>query len=91
MLRITVAGPTVSLVVHLDGKLTGPWVEEARSAISTALTTNSLCINLQNLSFADDAGIALLRGYRRDLIPLIGGSPWIEQLLACDPQESSGR
>jgi hypothetical protein len=91
MLRIMIDGPKTHVIVHLDGKLMGPWVEETRLAIAAALATDDLCISLKNLSFVDDAGVALLRGYRNDLIPLIGGSPWIERLLVCDPQSSTSK
>lgn len=90
MLRITVTESSNHVVVHLDGKLTGPWVEETRSTILAALSGDNLSINLQNLSCADDAGIALLRNYRSRFIPLTDVSAWIEQLLASEQQPLSG-
>jgi hypothetical protein len=76
--------------VLLDGKLSGPWVDEARAVITALKSTDTVCLNLEHLSFADDTGIDLLRKFRREGIRLTGASPLIEGLLgAREPLSSS--
>ena len=81
MLRIS--DPTlITLVsISLEGKLLGPWVDEARQLVAAAKASARVCLNLQGLTFADSRGIELLRTWRREGTPLMGGSPLIEGLL----------
>lgn len=63
MLRITVAesfGSTV--VLRAEGRITGPWVEELRTTceMRSDIDQVQLRIELEDVSFADEAGIALL-------------------------------
>jgi len=81
VLRITSTGSVTLKTVLLDGKLSGPWVEEARAVISALGSADTLCLNLEHLTFADQSGIDLLRTLRREGIRLIGASPLIEGLL----------
>ena len=48
-------------LLALDGKLLGPWVEELRSVIATLPGDGAVRLNLENLIFADAAGIELLQ------------------------------
>jgi ABC-type transporter Mla MlaB component len=68
--------------VVLDGKLSGPWVDEARAVVTTLRARDAVCLNLENLSFADGAGIDLLCRFRREGVQLIAASPLIEGLIA---------
>ncbi len=68
--------------IDLDGKLLGPWIDELRSVVAAARVKDAVCLNLAHLSFADAAGIDLLRAFRRDGIQLVGASPLIDGLLA---------
>jgi hypothetical protein len=70
------------LLIGLEGKLLGAWVDEARLVISTARVSDRVCLNLQRLMFADHRGIELLRALRTEGIPLMSCSPLIEGLLA---------
>jgi hypothetical protein len=61
MLRITeqrpAAGkPAATLVV--EGRLAGPWVDELRNSAAPHL--DALALDLAGLSYADEAGVALL-------------------------------
>jgi len=76
-------------IVSLDGKLLGPWVDEARSVIAALPANEAVRLNLANLSFADAAGIELLRAARRDGIQFVGASPLIEGLLAAHDQSAA--
>jgi hypothetical protein len=46
--------------------------------------SKGVCLNLQGLTFAESRAIELLRGLRREGIPLLGRSPLIEGLLAAN-------
>ncbi len=82
MLRITHTGSVTLATIALDGKLLGPWVDELGSMMATLGATDAVRLNLEHLSFADAAGIEMLRKVRRDGVQLIGASPLIEGLLA---------
>lgn len=82
MLRITQRGSVTLTTIDLEGKLLGPWIDELRSVVASARVRDAVCLNLAHLSFADAAGIDLLRAFRRDGIQLVGASPLIEGLLA---------
>lgn len=82
MLRITQPVPMTVVSIGFEGKLLGPWVDEARQLVAAAVANDRVCLNLQGLTFADAPGIQLLRRLRREGIPLICCSPLIEGLLA---------
>ncbi len=82
MLRITHTGSVTLATVSLDGKLLGPWVDELRLVVAALRAKGAVRLNLEHLSFADAAGIELLRAARRDGVQLVGVSPLIEGLLA---------
>ncbi len=82
VLRITHRGSVTLATIDLEGKLVGPWIDELRSVVAAVRVKDAVCLNLQHLSFADAAGLDLLRAFRRDGIHLVGASPLIEGLLA---------
>lgn len=68
MLRITVVesfGSTV--VLRAEDRITGPWVEELRTTceMHSDIDQVQLRIELEDVSFADAAGIALLKELRK--------------------------
>jgi ABC-type transporter Mla MlaB component len=51
-------------VLRAEGRIAGPWVDELRAACdvhSSCLDQVRLCLELEDISFADTAGIALLK------------------------------
>lgn len=82
MLRITPSGYRRVRTMDLDGKLIGPWVEELRRAIGSQGSDESVCLNLSRLTFADAAGLGLLRELHRGGTQLVGAPPLIQGLLA---------
>ena len=81
--------PTVQVTtinLNLEGKLLRPWIEEARAAVAAAKEQGAVRINLEELSFVDHAGIELLRNLRQDGIELVGGTAFIDGLLAASSQ-----
>jgi anti-anti-sigma regulatory factor len=67
--------------IDVDGKLVGPWVRELHTTVTTLRKEQAVCLNLQHLNFADDAGLSLLRTLRHDGVLLIGASPLIDGML----------
>ena len=82
MLRITHSGYMQVVAVHLHGKLVGPWVEELRQTVARLGRDAAIRLNLEHLSFADAAGLALLCQLRREGVDLVRVQPLIEGLLA---------
>jgi hypothetical protein len=82
LLLITQPVPMTLVSIGLEGKLLGAWVDEARQIVAAARACDRVCLNLQDLAFADSRGIELLRTLRREGVPLMGCSPLIEGLLA---------
>ncbi len=84
MLRISQSQSITLAILHLDGKLLGPWVEEVRTVVAQvqAEAEDAVRLNLEGLSFADPNGIALLHELRRGGVELFGCSTLIAALLA---------
>jgi ABC-type transporter Mla MlaB component len=61
MLKITSQANDGSLLVRLEGKLVGPWVNEARVQLDrTVANRSAIRLDLAKLSFVDRAGTSLL-------------------------------
>jgi ABC-type transporter Mla MlaB component len=79
MLRITKQKSTEDdLVLILEGRLTGPWVELLRTQCAT-LTTATL--DLRELAFADAAGLNLLAQLQRQQLRLQNCPPFLAEQL----------
>src|SRR5579863_1318874 len=78
-LRVTVLEEPQRIVLRLEGKLIGPWVTECRRAwlgLETALVTKRLALDLCDVTFVDDSGVALLHDiYRANRAEMLTGSP----------------
>jgi ABC-type transporter Mla MlaB component len=64
MLRITNTTRREGVMVVLEGRLAGPWVDEfdrCWKALTTTQDAGSICIQLDGVTFIDAAGKALLR------------------------------
>ena len=86
MLRIT-QSPSVQLItINLEGKLLAPWVDEVRAAVTAARAQGAVRLNLQELSFADQPGIELLKQLNKEGVQRIGASVFIEGLIAMGEQ-----
>jgi ABC-type transporter Mla MlaB component len=63
MLRVTVHEASESQTLKLEGKLAGPWVEEARSSLQRILASEprpSVRLDLTGLTMIDQTGKAFL-------------------------------
>lgn len=96
MLRVTVVDLSDSTVVlRLEGRLTGYWVEELRRTCAahafaahnghTLSAEVQLSLELSEVSFADAAGIALLKELQRGGADLIRPTPFMAEQLKDGP------
>jgi len=84
MLRITVVESSkIAVTLRVEGRITGPWVEELRTAcnVHTFPDDVQLSLELADISFADAAGIALLRELRNCGVGLIRTSLFLAEHL----------
>ena len=83
MLRITrMVGDDSGEILKLEGKLQGPWVDEAHDAHAlSAAQASRTCLDLSGLTFADGEGAALLRELIRSGVQVVGCSSFIAELL----------
>ena len=86
MLRITVVESSSSGVrLRVEGRLTDRWVEELRRTCDLHALSDGirLTLDLADVSFADAAGIELLKELRSRLVTLLSPSSLVaEQLKA---------
>ncbi len=69
-------------ILKLEGKLQGPWVDEAHDAYAlSAAQASRTCLDLSGLTFADGEGAALLRELIRSGAQVVGCSSYIAELL----------
>ena len=61
MLRITRTSRGGTLWVRLEGSLVGPWVAECRVACARTALEPLLALDLDELRYADEAGVEFLR------------------------------
>jgi hypothetical protein len=84
MLRITVVESSkIAVTLRVEGRITGPWVEELRTAcnLHTFSDEVQLSLELADISFADAAGIALLRELGNRGVGLIHTTPFLAEQL----------
>jgi ABC-type transporter Mla MlaB component len=79
MLRITVHNGETTQTILLEGKISGPWVEEFAHAwhrLTPALGAKKLQLDLRNVDFVDAKGTQLLRDiYRQSKACFLTDSP----------------
>jgi ABC-type transporter Mla MlaB component len=84
MLRITVVESSkIAVTLRVEGRITGLWVEELRTACNmhTFADEVQLSLELADISFADAAGIALLKELRSRGVGLISTTPFLAEQL----------
>jgi len=84
MLRITVEENPEAVVVKLEGRLTGPWVEELDrlwEQTAPGLNKRELSLDLRQTTFADAGGIRSLQViYSQTGARILAGTPWTQYL-----------
>jgi hypothetical protein len=83
MLKIVRNDPTSdSIVLRLEGKVIGPWVEEVRRISEKILVSGrSLTFDLSEVTFVDREGIELFRALREQQAMLLNSSVFVAELL----------
>lgn len=82
MLRITRDTNDESVsTLRLEGKLTGPWVTELARSCDRLARLSGLRLDLSSVTFADGAGVALLRDLLGRGAVLAGCSGLVRELL----------
>ncbi len=83
MLRITrIEHPGAGPILKLEGKLLEPWVDELRQACFAAGPLAARPgLDLSAVSYADAAGIALLRALRDQQVRIVACSGYVAELL----------
>ena len=81
MLRIT-AITNAKIVLKLEGRLVGPWVDELmRAVLRIRRRRKPLVIDVSGLTFADDNGEEALRWLHRKRARFIGKDPFSQYLF----------
>jgi hypothetical protein len=84
MLRITVVESSkIAVTLRVEGRITGPWVEELRTACNVHTEADDVLLSLElgDVSFADAAGIALLKELRSCGVGLVHATPFLAEQL----------
>ena len=84
MLRITVVESSrIAVTLRAEGRITGPWVEELRTACNVHSFPDEiqLSLELSDISFADAAGIELLKELRSRGVCLMRTTPFLAEQL----------
>jgi hypothetical protein len=87
MLRITVVESSARAVtLRVEGRVAGPWVEELRTTcnLHTGPDPVQLCLELEDVSFVDAAGVACLKELREQGVGLFRVSPFLTELFKND-------
>jgi hypothetical protein len=84
MLRVTVVESSrIAVTLRAEGRLTGPWVEELRTACDVHSSPDEvqLYLELEDISFADVAGVELLKELRNRGVSLVRTTPFLAEQL----------
>jgi anti-anti-sigma regulatory factor len=84
MLRVTVVESSGSAVtLRVEGRVTGSWVDELRRTCDVHSVPDAvqLSLDLADVSFADGAGIVLLKELRSRGVGLIHANPFMAEQL----------
>jgi anti-anti-sigma regulatory factor len=83
MLRITEVADGAGLLLKLEGKLREPWVEELARAARRPLPGGQgpIRLDLSSVTFADEAGVRLLRELLRQGVQVAATSGFVAALL----------
>jgi len=84
VLRITVEENPEAIILKLEGRLAGPWVEELDrvwNETAPTLQERKLSLDLRETTFADAGGIRILKAiYSQTGAAIVAGTPWTQYL-----------
>jgi anti-anti-sigma regulatory factor len=84
VLRITVQNTAGNLLLTLEGRVKGPWVEELRKCWLTSANMAAgepVSVDLSAVNFVDAAGLDLLLQMQKEGLALKGASGFLRQML----------
>jgi ABC-type transporter Mla MlaB component len=83
MLRISIMDSSDRLrIFRLEGMVIGRWVEELRDLCEQALgQSQEVMVDLNDVSYIDREGIALLMSLRDRQVALLNPQPFVAELL----------
>ena len=86
MLKISLAAMANSTTTfRLDGRLIGPWVAELRQICEPLISDGtSLIMDLTEVTYADEHGLALLASLRTRGAQLLNPMPFVGEQLRAD-------
>ena len=91
MLKITkVATSNQEITLQLDGRVTGQWIELLRESAESVLEERMrLTLDLENTSFIDCEGLALIKNLMGQGVRQVNAPLFVaEQLRKCEAAES---
>jgi hypothetical protein len=93
MLKIVLdATGSSRLVLRLEGRVVGPWVQELRRSCERALATPaSLALDLADVSYLDRDAVQLLRSLGIRGVALVNCSPFVAEQLKAWAKGSADR
>lgn len=84
MLRITLDEKPDAVLLKLEGRLAGPWVDELGrlwQEKAPALAQKKISLDLRGTTFADAGGIRILKAiYAQTGATILTGTPWTQYL-----------
>jgi anti-anti-sigma regulatory factor len=84
VLKITVEENSQTIVLKLEGRLVGPWVEELDrlwEQTAPGLNERKLSLDLRDTTYADAGGIRVLQAiYSQTGAEILAGTPWTQYL-----------
>lgn len=91
MLKISEGKATKQTVLlRLEGRVVGPWVGELRQICEPLVSDGSkLALDLSEVSFADENGVALLSSLKGRGTKLLNATPFVEEQLKLASLSSS--
>lgn len=83
MLKISQAGKANhSATLKLEGRVVGPWVDELKQVCKPLVKRGgNLSLDLAEVTFADERGVALLANLRARGVKLLSAMPFVEEQL----------
>jgi ABC-type transporter Mla MlaB component len=74
------------LTLKLEGEILAPWVSSVRAAcIAQGQRSEPLCLDLADVTYADAAGVQLLRDLMAQGVEIAGCSSFVAELLHREP------
>ena len=82
VLKIVMTEPTtLGAVLHLEGQIIGPWVDELERTCDALLAERPITLDLRDVSFVERRGVHLLRELGTRGVPLLHCSPFVAEQL----------